>query len=42
MNNTSLYEVESINYVKDLLLKFNFTSQAVCIFLNRDGNKIRL
>jgi hypothetical protein len=33
MCNTSLYEVESINYIKDLLLKFNFTSQAVCIFL---------
>lgn len=33
MNNYSLYEVESINYIKDLLLKFNFTSQAVCIFL---------
>ncbi|MGB9928854.1 MAG: hypothetical protein ACPK85_10680 [Methanosarcina sp.] len=35
MRNYSLYEVESINYVKDLLLKFNFTPQAVCIFLSK-------
>ncbi len=35
MLNTSLYEVKSINYIKDLLLEFEFTSKAVCIFLKK-------
>ena len=33
--NTALYEVKSINYVKDLLLEFEFTTKAVCIFLKK-------
>jgi hypothetical protein len=35
MNNKAFYGTESINYVKDLLLRFDFTSQAVCIFLSK-------
>jgi len=35
MLNTALYEVKSINYIKDLLLEFEFTSKAVCIFLKK-------
>jgi len=35
MLNTALYEVKSINYIKDLLLEFEFTTKAVCIFLKK-------
>ncbi|AKB50904.1 hypothetical protein MSBRW_1651 [Methanosarcina barkeri str. Wiesmoor] len=35
VKNVSLYEIESINYIKDLMLNFNFTSQAICIFLSK-------
>lgn len=33
MCNKALYEVESINYIKDSLLEFDFVTQSVCIFL---------
>lgn len=35
MCNTALYDVESIDYIKSILLEFEFTTQAVCIFLER-------
>lgn len=33
MCNKALYEIKSAYYMKDLLLRFDFTSHAVCIFL---------
>lgn len=35
MRNRALNEVKSINYIKNLLLEFEFTTKAVCIFLQR-------
>lgn len=40
MRNRALYEVESTHYIKESLLKYDFTTQAVCIFLK--NMKMRL
>lgn len=40
MHNRSLYGIKSINYIKNLLLDFNFTSSSVCIFLYHMQNSL--
>jgi hypothetical protein len=40
MLNTSVYEIESVTYMKELVLKYEFTAHAICIFLRKMSRRL--